>query len=377
MSPVAPREVSREMFDNDSQRVIVGMSGGVDSAVAALLLIEQGYQVEGLFMKNWEEDDEAGHCGAQDDLKDAQTVCNQLDIHLHKANFSHEYWEQVFQKFLAEYQSCRTPNPDILCNKEIKFKTFLEHGLGLGANLIATGHYARNELNTDLYFMRKGIDKNKDQTYFLYTLGQKELAHSLFPLGTLSKVRVREIARTAGFNIHSKKDSTGICFIGERQFRSFISRYLTPQPGDITTLTGKIIGRHQGLMYYTIGQRQGLGIGGHRQGTGEPWYVAARDKATNRLIVVQGHDHPKLFHRGLYAEQPHWIGGQAPELPYRYTARIRYRQSMQACRLERETNGTYRVIFEQPQWAIAPGQAVVFYQNDVCLGGGIISHVFD
>ena len=365
------------MFENNSKRVIVGMSGGVDSAVAALLLIEQGYHVEGLFMKNWEEDDDDGHCSAQDDLKDAQSVCKQLDIHLHKVNFSHEYWEHVFQKFLAEYQSYRTPNPDILCNKEIKFKTFLDHGLGLGADLIATGHYARNELNSDLYLMRKGIDENKDQTYFLHTLGQKELAHSLFPLGRLSKVRVREIARTAGFDIHGKKDSTGICFIGERRFRSFISRYLSPQPGDITTLTGKIIGRHQGLMYYTIGQRQGLGIGGHRYGTGEPWYVADKDKATNRLIVVQGHDHPKLFHRGLCAEQPHWIGGQAPTLPYHCTARIRYRQSTQACRLERETNGTYQVIFEQPQRAIAPGQSVVFYQHDVCLGGGIISHAFD
>lgn len=365
------------MTNNHSQRVIVGMSGGVDSAVAALLLIERGYQVEGVFMKNWEEDDDEDYCGAQNDLQDAQTVCDQLNIPLRKINFSHEYWEHVFQHFLMEYQACRTPNPDILCNKEIKFKVFLEYALGVGADLIATGHYAQNELDTNQYSLRKGVDESKDQTYFLYTLGQKELAYTLFPLGTLTKAAVREIARTAGFNNHSKKDSTGICFIGERRFRNFIARYLPPQPGDITTLGGNRIGQHQGLMYYTIGQRQGLGIGGHAQGSGEPWYVAAKDKATNRLIVVQGHDHPKLFHRGLYAEKLHWTGGHTLELPYRCTARIRYRQSVQSCHLERDINGTYRVIFEQPQRAIAPGQSVVFYQRDLCLGGGIISHAFD
>lgn len=353
------------------------MSGGVDSAVAALLLRKQGYRVEGLFMKNWEEDDSPGYCGAHTDLQDAQAACDQLGIRLHKANFSYDYWERVFQHFLTEYQTCRTPNPDVLCNKEIKFKVFLDYVLGKGADVIATGHYARNELSDHCYQLFQAVDKQKDQTYFLYTLGQYELAHTLFPLGTLTKSRVRAIARTAGLSNHGKKDSTGICFIGERRFQGFLARFLPPQPGDITDMVGKTLGQHQGLMYYTIGQRQGLGIGGQHHGTGEPWYVAEKDQNNNRLIVVQGHNHPKLFHLGLYAEQLHWTAGYPPETPYQCMARIRYRQALQACQLEHVTNGSLRVVFGQPQRAIAPGQSVVFYLQEQCLGGGIISQTWD
>ena len=365
------------MSVNQRQHIIVGMSGGVDSAVAALLLLKQGYRVEGLFMKNWEEDDSPGYCGAHIDLQHAQTVCDQLGIRLHKANFSHDYWERVFQHFLTEYQACRTPNPDVLCNREIKFKVFLDYVIERGVDVIATGHYARNEFSNNGYQLFQGLDKHKDQSYFLYTLGQYELAHTLFPLGTLTKPKVRAIARTAGLSNHNKKDSTGICFIGKRRFQSFLARFLPPQPGDIIDLEGNTLGQHQGLMYYTIGQRQGLGIGGHRQGTGEPWYVAEKDQKNNRLIVVQGHNHPRLFHLGLYAEQLHWTTGDSAEIPYQCMARIRYRQTQQACHLEHVANGTLRVVFDQPQRAIAPGQSVVFYQQDLCLGGGIISQTWD
>ncbi|MCP4410265.1 MAG: tRNA 2-thiouridine(34) synthase MnmA [Gammaproteobacteria bacterium] len=358
---------------NNNPHVIVGMSGGVDSSVAALLLHKQGFRVQGLFMKNWEEDDEADYCAAEQDLKDAEQVCKQLGIALHKVNFSYEYWERVFKHFLTEYRSGRTPNPDILCNKEIKFKAFLEHALTLGANRIATGHYARISCNQDTWSMHQAVDRNKDQSYFLYTLGQKELSHSLFPLGGLEKNQVRSIALEAGLPTHAKKDSTGICFIGERRFRRFLERFLPAQPGDIVTPEQELVGRHQGVMYYTIGQRQGLGIGGRRSSSGAPWYVVGKDIPNNRLIVVQGHDDERLFHKGLYATQLHWIHGPPPGQSLHCTARIRYRQSVQDCHFTAHDNGTIRVMFDHPQRAITPGQAIVFYQGDLCLGGGTIT----
>jgi tRNA-specific 2-thiouridylase len=360
------------MSYGDKNHIIVGMSGGVDSAVAAMILLEQGYRVDGLFMKNWEEDDTADYCAAEQDLRDARSVCEQLKIPLHKINFSHEYWERVFQHFLNEYQSGRTPNPDILCNKEIKFKAFLDHALGLGAQRMATGHYARILCHNDQWLLRQAIDKNKDQTYFLYTLGQRELNHSLFPLGKFNKTQVRKMARDAGFPNHSKKDSTGICFIGERRFRAFLGRFLPAQPGDIVTSGGETLGQHQGLMYYTIGQRQGLGIGGRQGSCGAAWYVADKDVAHNRLIVVQGHEHPLLYHKVLHAKQLHWVQGKSPALPLQCSAKIRYRHSSQECRIDDHESGTVRVTFNQPQHAITPGQAVVFYHKDICLGGGTV-----
>ncbi len=358
---------------NNNPHVIVGMSGGVDSSVAALLLHKQGFRVQGLFMKNWEEDDEADYCAAEQDLKDAEQVCKQLGIALHKVNFSYEYWERVFKHFLTEYRSGRTPNPDILCNKEIKFKAFLEHALTLGANRIATGHYARISCNQDTWSMHQAVDRNKDQSYFLYTLGQKELSHSLFPLGGLEKNQVRSIALEAGLPTHAKKDSTGICFIGERRFRRFLEQFLPAQPGDIVTPEQELVGRHQGVMYYTIGQREGLGIGGRRGSSGDPWYIAGKDLPNNRLIVVQGHNDERLFHRGLYATQLHWVHSLPPGQSLRCTARIRHRQSVQDCHFATHGNSTIQVIFDHPQRAITPGQAIVFYQGDLCLGGGTIT----
>jgi tRNA-specific 2-thiouridylase len=360
------------------QRVIVGMSGGVDSSVAAWLLLQQGYEVEGLFMKNWEEDDEAGYCAAEEDLRDARAVCDRLGIKLHTVNFSHEYWDRVFEYFLQEYRAGRTPNPDIMCNREIKFRAFLDHAIGLGANLIATGHYARagrDESGSPL--LLRGLDNNKDQSYFLCMLSAQQLDRVLFPVGEYEKPRVRELALKAGLVTHDKKDSTGICFIGERKFRDFLSRYLPAQPGDIVTAEGEIIGAHQGLMYYTLGQRQGLGIGG-RQGAGEePWYVVGKDLEANRLVVGQGHDHPLLFHSSLIASQLNWINGSVPEQSLRCTAKIRYRQSDQACVLSSLSDGRWMVVFDAPQRAITPGQAVVFYQEAVCLGGAIIEQAVD
>jgi tRNA-specific 2-thiouridylase len=360
------------MSQRDQQLIIVGMSGGVDSAVAAMLLLKQGYRVEGLFMKNWEEDDTEGFCAAEQDLRDAQIVCQQLKIPLHKVNFSHEYWERVFQHFLNEYQSGRTPNPDILCNKEIKFKAFLDHAMELGAQRIATGHYARILYDNNEWTLGQAIDTNKDQTYFLYTLGQRELSHSLFPLGEFKKAQVRKLAYKAGFPNHCKKDSTGICFIGERRFRDFLRRFLLARPGDIMTSDREVLGQHQGLMYYTMGQRQGLGIGGRHDTSGAAWYVADKDIAHNTLIVAQGHEHPLLYHNVLHAEQLHWVQGNSPDLPLQCSAKIRYRHATQECRIDDYKSGTVRVIFSQPQRAITPGQAVVFYDKDICLGGGTV-----
>lgn len=361
-------------MNNNGKHVIVGMSGGVDSAVAALLLIQQGYKVEGLFMKNWEEDDTSEICSAEEDLKDASAVCEQLSIPLHTVNFSSEYWDRVFEYFLAEYKAGRTPNPDVMCNKEIKFKAFLDYALGLGADSIATGHYARIDQQDNRYRLLKGVDTNKDQSYFLHTLGQKQLEKSLFPIGELQKPTVRMIAEENNFANATKKDSTGICFIGERNFREFLQRYLPAQPGEIQTPEGKTIGSHQGLMYYTLGQRQGLGIGGQKDTNEDPWYVMGKDLDNNILLVAQGHDHPMLFNSELTAIDVHWVSGDAPETPLQCKAKIRYRQEDQPCTIIRLENNTCDVVFKDPQRAIAPGQSVVFYSGDECLGGGVINN---
>jgi tRNA-specific 2-thiouridylase len=363
------------MTELNGSKIIVGMSGGVDSSVAALLLQQQGAEVEGLFMKNWEEDDTEQHCSASEDLEDASRVCDKLGIALHTVNFSSEYWDRVFTYFLEEYKAGRTPNPDVLCNKEIKFRTFLDHAITLGADFIATGHYARIELKRDGYHMLKGLDANKDQTYFLYTLGQYPLSRTLFPVGHLNKQDLRALAAQHDLATHDKKDSTGICFIGERDFRSFLQRYLPAQPGEIRSIEGELLGQHDGLMYYTLGQRQGLGIGGRRDAAGDPWFVVDKDLANNTLIVAQGHDHPLLYHQALEACQLQWCSDQAPDLPWQGTAKIRYRHEDQPCHVEAMAGDRVQVIFEQSQRAITPGQSVVFYQGQECLGGGIIDKV--
>lgn len=353
-------------------RVIVGLSGGVDSSVAALLLLEQGYQVEGLFMKNWEEDDTAEYCSAAVDLADAQSVADQLGIRLHTVNFASEYWEQVFTYFLQEYQAGRTPNPDIMCNKEIKFKAFLEFALDMGAEFIATGHYARTQrLANGSIQMLKGVDENKDQTYFLYTLQQAQLQHSLFPIGHLPKTQVRQLAESRGLSTARKKDSTGICFIGERKFRDFLQRFLPAQPGVIVSHDGRVLGEHHGLMYYTLGQRQGLGIGGRKDASEAPWFVIEKNLESNELVVAQGNQNDFLLNALLWASQLHWVAGRAPGKSFHCQARIRHRQALQNCCVEL-VGDLAKVCFEQAQRAITPGQSIVFYQDEICLGGGVI-----
>jgi len=349
-------------------KVVVGMSGGVDSSVAAAMLLEQGYDVEGLFMKNWEEDDDKEYCAAAEDLNDAEQVCGAFGVHLSTVNFSHEYWERVFEHSLAEHRAGRTPNPDILCNKEIKFKEFLEHGEKLGAQFIATGHYARIDKSDDCFRLLKGKDIGKDQSYFLYTLQQDALSRTLFPLGELEKSEVRERARELGLANHDKKDSTGICFIGERKFKTFLSQYLPPEPGEIRDLDEEVIGQHDGLMFYTIGQRQGLGIGGE----GDAWYVARKDLEHDVLYVVQGHDHPALFSQFVFVHDLHWVSGNSPATEFKCRAKSRYRQPDQACAVEVLNNKQVFVSFDDPQRAITPGQSMVFYDGDFCLGGGVI-----
>jgi tRNA-specific 2-thiouridylase len=356
-------------------KIMVGMSGGVDSSVAAYLLQQQGALVEGLFMKNWDEDDDSDYCTYRQDLADAQQVADKLGIKLHKVNFAAEYWDRVFSYFLAEYQAGRTPNPDILCNKEIKFKAFLDYAQQLGADLIATGHYARSHQQGGHWQLLKGQDANKDQSYFLYALNQQQLSYSCFPLGTYTKQQVRQLAHDLGFTNHNKKDSTGICFIGERKFSSFLQGYLPAQPGPIVTPEGQVIGEHQGLMYYTIGQRRGLAVGGVKDSPEAPWYVAAKDMDANRLVVVSGKDHPLLYRSGLVAEQVHWINPPSPHLPLNCQAKIRYRQKDQACCLTTLADGKLQVDFVQPQYAIAAGQSVVFFTDELCLGGGVIKQV--
>lgn len=361
------------MSDNSRKKVIVGMSGGVDSSVSAYLLLQQGYQVEGLFMKNWEEDDNDEYCAAAEDLKDAQQVCDTLGIKLHKVNFAAEYWDNVFEYFLAEYKAGRTPNPDIMCNKEIKFKAFLEFAAeALGADYIATGHYVQRREVDGKWQLLRGLDNNKDQSYFLYTIGSEHVAQTLFPVGHLEKPMVRAIAEQQGLVTAAKKDSTGICFIGERKFKDFLQKYLPAQPGDIVTVDGDVIGRHEGLMYHTLGQRKGLGIGGLKDGADEPWYVVEKDLINNHLIVAQGHEHPSMFAKGLIADQLHWVDRQGPQTALRCTVKTRYRQQDIACTLTPHQDGTVTVVFDEPQKAVTPGQSAVFYLDEVCLGGGII-----
>ena len=356
----------------NKQRVVVGMSGGVDSSVTALLLKQQGFDVVGLFMKNWEDDDSEEYCPSRQDLIDAVSVADRIGMDIEAVNFSKEYKDKVFANFLAEYQAGRTPNPDILCNSEIKFRAFLDHALGMGADLIATGHYARVREVDGLFQLLKAEDGGKDQSYFLYRLNQEQLSRTSVPLGGLYKREVREIARQAGLSTSEKKDSTGICFIGERPFRDFLNRYLPKEPGEMRTPEGKTVGRHDGLMYYTLGQRQGLGIGGGREGTGEPWFVVGKDMHNNVLIVVQGHDHPLLLSESLRATDLHWIAGHDPRTHWVYAAKTRYRQPDAPCEIDTLDAGLCEIKFAESQWAVTPGQSVVVYESNVCLGGGII-----
>lgn len=349
------------------------MSGGVDSSVAAYLLKQAGHHVEGIFMKNWESDDTDTFCPAEQDMSDAQQVCDKLGIELTLVNFANEYWERVFSHFLAEYRAGRTPNPDILCNKEIKFKAFLDYAKQRGADKIATGHYVRSGQQNGVTHLLKGLDPAKDQSYFLHALNEAQVAASLFPVGELNKTEVREIAKTLGLVTHAKKDSTGICFIGERKFKQFLNEYLPAKPGVIETLEGEVIGKHDGLMFHTIGQRQGLQIGGKKGKSELPWYVAAKDMNRNVLIVVQGEQHSALYHPSLKATQVHWINDPTPYLK-NLKAKVRYRQPDQACMIEANGNDL-KVHFNEPQRAITPGQSIVFYHEDICLGGGIIDGV--
>ncbi|HUX26131.1 MAG TPA: tRNA 2-thiouridine(34) synthase MnmA [Burkholderiales bacterium] len=404
-----------------NNKVIVGMSGGVDSAVAALLLKRAGFEVVGLFMKNWEDDDDDAYCSTRQDLIDCAAVADVIGIELEAVNFAAEYKERVFSAFLTEYQAGRTPNPDVLCNAEIKFKAFLDHALALGAGRIATGHYAgvrrvdagvgdrgagvrrvdggvgdrgagvryvdggvgdsgagmrevRDGENAGRYELLKAADRSKDQSYFLHRLSQAQLARTVFPLAQLQKTEVRRIAREAGLPVHAKKDSTGICFIGERPFREFLNRYLPRTPGPIRTPEGRVIGEHVGLAFYTIGQRKGIGIGGVKGGgsEGAAWYVAGKDKANNVLVVVSGHDHPLLQSNSLRAADLSWISGSAPDASRDYAAKTRYRQADARCHIVRVGDDFLELGFEQPQWAVTPGQSVVLYQGEVCLGGGVI-----
>ena len=364
---------AEQLAQNATKKVICGMSGGVDSSVSAFILQQQGYQVEGLFMKNWEEDDDTDYCTAAADLADAQAVCDKLGIKLHKINFAAEYWDNVFEHFLSEYKAGRTPNPDILCNKEIKFKAFLEYAAeDLGANYIATGHYVRRRGSDNQAELLRGLDANKDQSYFLYTLSSKQVGQSLFPVGDIEKPIVRAIAEDLGLVTAKKKDSTGICFIGERKFKDFLARYLPAKPGNIRTVEGDIIGRHDGLMYHTLGQRKGLGIGGVKGAGEEAWYVVEKDLVNNELIVAQGHDHSALLSTGLIAQQLHWVDRQPIREPLRCTVKTRYRQTDVPCIIEPIDDESIKVIFDEPQIAVTPGQSAVFYLNEVCLGGGII-----
>lgn len=355
------------------KKVIVGMSGGVDSSVSAWILQQKGYQVEGLFMKNWEEDDGEEYCTAAEDLADAQAVCDKLGIYLHTVNFAAEYWDNVFEHFLEEYKAGRTPNPDILCNKEIKFKAFLEFAAeDLGADFIATGHYVRRQDVDGKSRLLRGLDDNKDQSYFLYTLGHEQIAQSLFPVGELAKPDVRRIAEELELITAKKKDSTGICFIGERKFRDFLGRYLPAQPGPILNAEGEVVGEHQGLMYHTLGQRKGLGIGGTKAGSEEPWYVVDKDVANNILVVAQGHEHPRLMSVGLVAQQLHWVDREILTAPLRCTVKTRYRQADIPCTVTPLGEDRIEVRFDEPVAAVTPGQSAVFYLDEICLGGGII-----
>ena len=355
--------------------ILVGLSGGVDSAVAAWTLGQQGYRVRAAFVKSWEEDDRDGHCAAAADVAEAEAVSRVLDIELERVNLCAEYWDQVFEPFLAACRAGLTPNPDVLCNREIKFRAFLDYALGRGAERIATGHYARVAQDGGRHRLLRGRDPEKDQSYFLYALDQRALARVLFPIGGLTKAEVRRIAADIGLPNHARKGSTGICFIGERPFASFLSRFLAPRPGEIRTPSGDVLGTHQGLALYTLGQRKGLGIGGRAGARQEPWFVLAKDLDRNILVVDQGHDHPALWSEGLLVTAAHWVAGHGPVHPLECRCKVRYRQPDQACRVTPSPGGRLRVDFARPQWAVTPGQSVVFYAGEECLGGGVIAQV--
>lgn len=359
--------------DKKNIRVVIGMSGGVDSSVAALLLKEQGYDVIGVFMKNWDEKNDEGVCTAEEDYEDVRRVCDQIGIRYYTVNFVKEYWDRVFTYFLDEYKKGRTPNPDVMCNKEIKFKAFLDYAMKIGAQYLATGHYAQVDYADGEYRMLRGVDSNKDQTYFLCMLGQQQLSKTLFPVGHLTKKEVREIAARAGLKTANKKDSTGVCFIGERDFNKFLSNYLPAKSGEIKTLEGKVLGKHDGLMYYTLGQRKGLGIGGI--GTGEPWFVVDKDLKKNILYVAQGENNPVAFSYGLEASDLNWVSNAEKDNMFKCTAKFRYRQQDQGVTVILKEDNRCTVVFDNPQRGITPGQAVVFYNGEVCLGGGIIDKV--
>jgi len=352
-------------------RVVVGLSGGVDSSVAAYLLKQQGYDVVGLFMKNWEDDDDDEYCSARQDWLDAASAADVLGIDLEAVNFAADYKDRVFAEFLREYSAGRTPNPDVLCNAEIKFKAFLDHALKLGADHIATGHYARLRAADGGFELLRGVDPNKDQSYFLHRLNQAQLARTLFPVGHLRKSQVREIARTISLPNAAKRDSTGICFIGERPFRAFLNRYLPLKPGPIRTPDGSVVGEHVGLSFYTIGQRKGIGIGGTRNGSGAAWFVARKDMPSNTLWIVPGHDHPWLLNDRLIAADACWVG-PAPTPGTRLTAKTRYRQADARCAMLSLEGNRFELVFDEPQWAVTPGQSAVLYQGDASLGGGVI-----
>ncbi|WP_160679470.1 tRNA 2-thiouridine(34) synthase MnmA [Clostridium sp. C8-1-8] len=358
--------------DPKDTRVVVGMSGGVDSSVSALLLKQQGYEVIGVFMKNWDEEDESGVCTSVDDYDDVRRVCQKLDIPYYTVNFVKEYWDRVFEYFLSEYRKGRTPNPDVMCNKEIKFKAFLEFAMKVGADYIAMGHYAQVDCKDGEYRLLRGKDSNKDQTYFLCELNQFQLSKSMFPIGHLEKSRVREIAAEYGLSTANKKDSTGVCFIGERNFDKFLDNYLPAKKGKILTLDGELKGEHFGLMHYTLGQRKGLGIGGE----GEPWFVAEKDLINNILYVAQGEKNPKLYSYGLVATEMNWISDKEMSQKFKCTAKFRYRQKDQSVTVHLKEENSCIVEFDEPQKAITPGQVVVFYDGEVCLGGGIIDTYF-
>ncbi|MFC7372750.1 tRNA 2-thiouridine(34) synthase MnmA [Fictibacillus iocasae] len=356
----------------EETRVVIGMSGGVDSSVAALLLKQAGYDVIGIFMKNWDDTDEFGVCTATEDYNDVIAVCNQIGIPYYAVNFEKEYWDKVFTYFLEEYKAGRTPNPDVMCNKEIKFKAFLDHALALGADFVATGHYARAAFNGEEVQMLRGVDTNKDQTYFLNQLSQEQMARVMFPIGELTKPELRRIAQEAGLATASKKDSTGICFIGERDFKEFLSNYLPAKPGEMQTLEGEVKGKHDGLMYYTIGQRHGLGIGG----SGDPWFVVGKNLEQNVLYVEQGFHHDALYSESLTAVKPSWVSGKEVPSEFKCTAKFRYRQPDMGVTVKVNEEKTLTVVFDEPQRAITPGQAVVFYNGDICLGGATIDTVY-
>lgn len=352
-----------------TKRVIVGMSGGVDSSVAALVLKEQGYDVTGVFMKNWEETDESGLCTATQDFEDVRAVCDHIGIPYYTVNFAKQYWDRVFSHFLQEYKRGRTPNPDVLCNREIKFRAFLDFAMLNGADAIATGHFCQLDKQGGGVKLLRGADSNKDQTYFLYMLSQEQLANAMFPVGHLTKAQVREIAVANGLETAQKKDSTGVCFIGERNFKQFLQQYLPAQPGDMVDPSGKVVGKHDGLMYYTLGQRKGLGIGG--MGDGRSWFVVDKDMKNNKLLVCQGEDDARLYSNALEASQMTFIAGHAPADEFVCTAKVRYRQPDQKCRVKMRGDEA-SIFFEEKQRAVTPGQSVVLFDGEECLGGGII-----